>query len=276
MFLFLLSLLPIYRTFTQKLTILTMKSKIFTIISFFVLFSSLKAQPKRNLPKNFYPLSISASFGTQMPSGDLEARFGNNLNVGIGIEYARIPSGWIFNVESSYIFGNTVKEDVLKLLRTSDGNIINDLNAYADVNLRERGLYTGATVGKIFKLHDDGNRFGGIRFTLGAGWLYHNIRIQDNQDAVSQLSGEYARGYDRFTAGIATTQFLGYQVISRDRTVNFYIGLDATEGFTKNQRGFNFDTGQRDDRKRIDILYGVRIGWQLAIFTNQKAEDIEY
>jgi hypothetical protein len=276
MFSILLYFSPVYPTFTQKLTISTMKSKIFATISFFVLFSSLKAQPKRNLPKNFYPLSISASFGTQMPSGDLAARFGNNLNVGIGIEYARIPSGWIFNIESSYIFGNTVKEDVLKLLRTSDGNIISDLNTYADVDLRERGLYTGATVGKIFKLHDNGNRFGGIRFSLGAGWLYHNIRIQDNQDAVSQLAGEYARGYDRFTAGIAATQFLGYQVISRDRTVNFYIGLDATEGFTKNQRGFNFDTGVRDDRKRIDILYGVRVGWQLAIFTNQKAEDIEY
>jgi hypothetical protein len=71
-------------------------------------------------------------------------------------------------------------------------------------------------------------------------------------------------------------QFLGYQVISRDRTVNFYIGLEAIEGFTKNRRGFNFDTGRRDDLKRIDILYGVRVGWQLAIFTNQKGEDIEY
>jgi hypothetical protein len=253
-----------------------MKFKNFIIIVFFAFFSTLNAQPFRTLPKKFTPLSISATFGTQMPSGDLAARFGNNLCVGIGIEYATIPSGWVFNIESNYIFGNTVKENVLKLIQTTDGNIISDLNTYADVSLRERGLYTGVTIGKIFKLHDNGNRFGGIRFTLGGGWLYHKIRIQDNQDAVSQLSGVYARGYDRFTAGIATTQFLGYQIISRDRTINFFIGLEAIEGFTKNQRGFNFDTGIRDELKRIDILYGVRVGWQLALFTNQKAEEIEY
>ena len=252
-----------------------MKVKIFFGIFLLAFFSDSKAQV-RNLPTKFNPLSISASFGPQMPSGDLATRFGNNLSVGIGIEYTKIPSGWVFNVQSTYIFGTTVKEDVLKLLRTTDGNIINDLNAYADVSLRQRGLYTGANVGKIFKLHDNGNRFGGIRLTFGGSWLYHKIRIQDNQDAVPQLAGEYARGYDRFTAGVALNQFIGYQMVSRDRTINFYIGLEAIEGFTKNQRGFNFDTGVRDDRKRIDILYGVKAGWQLAIFTNQKAEEIEY
>ena len=252
-----------------------MKVKIFLGILLFTFFSDVKAQV-RNLPTKFNPLSISATFGAQTPSGDLSARFGNNLAVGIGIEYIKIPSGWVFNIESTYIFGTTVKEDVLKLLRTADGNIINDLNAYADVSLRERGLYTGANVGKIFKLHDDGNRFGGIRLSVGGGWLYHKIRIQDNQDAVPQLSGDYARGYDRFSAGVAVNQFIGYQMVSRDRTINFYIGLEAIEGFTKNQRGFNFDTGVRDDRKRIDVLYGIKAGWQLAIFTNQKAEEIEY
>ena len=253
-----------------------MELKIFASFCIFAISFQLKAQAFRTLPKKFTPLSISATFGAQMPSGDLALRYGNSLAVGLAIEYSKIPSGWFFNVESNYIFGNTVKEDVLKLLRTTDGNIINDLNEYANVSLRERGLYTGATVGKIFKLHDDGNHFGGIRLALGAGWLYHKIRIQDNQDAVAQLSGEYARGYDRFTAGVATTQFIGYQMVSRDRTINFFFGFEATEGFTKNRRGFNFDTSNRDDVKRIDILYGVRAGWQLAIFTNQKAAEIEY
>lgn len=253
-----------------------MKLKIFFAFGILGLSLSLKAQPMRTLPTKFTPLSISTTFGAQMPSGDLTSRYGNSLAVGLAIEYVKIPSGWFFNIESNYIFGNTVKEDVLKLLRTTDGNIINDLNAYADVSLRQRGLYTGATVGRILKLHDNGNRFGGIRLALGGGWLYHKIRIQDNQDAVAQLSGEYARGYDRFTAGIATTQFIGYQMVSRDRTFNFFFGFEATEGFTKNRRGFNFDTGVRDDLKRIDILYGVRVGWQLAIFTNQKAAEIEY
>jgi hypothetical protein len=267
-------------TFMPKSTFLqytfNMKVHILSVCLIFTTFLKVQAQSVRVLQKNFNPLSISTTFGAQKPSGDLVARFGNSLGIGIGIEYARVPSGWFFTIESNYIFGTLVKEDILKGLRTTDGNIINDLNAYADISLRERALYTGATVGKIFKLHDNGNRFGGIRLSLGGGWLYHKIRIQDNQDAVSQLTPQYAKGYDRFTAGLATTQFVGYQVISRDRTINFYIGFEAIEGFTKNRRGFNFDTGMRDDLKRLDVLYGVRAGWQLAIFTNQKGEDIEY
>lgn len=253
-----------------------MKSKILFFLICFITVKGIAQKPKPLYDKKFTPLSITLNFGFQKPANDLAQRFGNNLAVGGGAEYIRLPSGWLINLNASYIFGNVVNEDVLSKIRTSDGNIITDINTYADISLRERGLYTGANIGKIIKIHDDGNHFGGIRLTLGAGWLYHKIRLQDNQNNVPQLATAYAKGYDRFTAGIAITQFIGYQMVSRDRTLNFYAGFEATEGFTKNQRGFNFDTQQRDDKKRQDILYGVKIGWQIILFSNTNVSNIEY
>ena len=252
-----------------------MPNKIIITFAYLLVFTGVNAQ--RNLPKEFSAININASFGAQKPAGDLAKRFRNNLGVGGGIEYVKIPSGWSYSLYAQYLFGNDVNEDVLAKIRTTDGNIIGESNAYADVGLKMRGLYTGASVGKILKLHDRGNRFGGIRLALGAGWLNHHIRIQDNtQGSVPHLDVQYAKGYDRRSSGIAFSQFVGYQMVSRDRTLNFFAGFEMTEGFTKNRRGFNFDTMQRDDSRRLDILYGVRVGISVALSTNVNASELEY
>jgi hypothetical protein len=252
-----------------------MLSKIKIITLFIISATVLSAQ--RNLPKDYSAFHITASFGAQIPKADLAQRFGNILGVGGGVEYVKIPSGWSYSLSSQYFFGQDVYENVLAKIRTTDGQIIGETNSYADVALRMRGLYTGASVGKIFKLHDGDNRFGGLRLALGAGWLNHHIRVQDNtQGAVTHLNSVYAKGYDRWTSGLALTQFVGYQMVSRDRTFNFFAGLEFTEGFTRNRRVFNFDTMQRDELRRHDILYGVRVGWSVALFTNVNANELEY
>ena len=252
-----------------------MPSKIIILLFSLLFTTGINAQ--RSLPKDFNSFNIYASFGAQKPSGDLAKRFSTNLGVGAGVEYVKIPSGWSYSFYAQYLFGQDVKEDVLAKIRTTDGNIIGETNSYADVSLRMRGLYTGASIGKILKLHDAGNRFGGIRLALGAGWLNHHIRIQDNtQGSVPHLDVQYAKGYDRRSSGIALTQFVGYQMVSRDRTLNFFVGFEITEGFTKNRRGFNFDTMLRDDSQRLDILYGVRVGLAVSLFTNVNANELEY
>ena len=112
--------------------------------------------------------------------------------------------------------------------------------------------------------------------SAGGGFVQHKIRIQDNGNSAPQIAPPYTAGYDRLTNGLALTQFVGYQIVSRDKTINFFLGLDFTEGFTRNRRGFNFDTRQADTQKRLDILYGARVGGSIPLFTNQNADDIEY
>ena len=237
--------------------------------------TALQAQ-KAVLPKNYTPLSINVQYGAQKPLGILAQRFGINSTVGGSFERVSLPKGWILGVESYFIYGNKVKEDVLKNIRTPEGNIIGDIGTYATVFLKERGFYTGINLGKLFTFTDNGNRVSGLRVTLGGGFLKHKIRILNEDNAAPQVTLPYSAGYDRMTYGMAFSQFLGYQVISRNKTVNFTLGLDFTEGVTRNRRGFNFDTQKRDDAKRLDFLTGIHACWSIPLFTNQNADEIEY
>jgi hypothetical protein len=237
--------------------------------------TTLQAQ-KAGLPKNYTPLSITVKYGAQKPSGILAQRFGINNSVGGGLERVSILKGWIMGVESYFIYGSKVKEDVLKNIRTPEGTILGDIGTYAGVVLKQRGIYMGGYLGKFFIFNDKGNRVSGLHLTVGGGFLKHKIRILNEDNSAQQVASPYSEGYDRMTYGMAFSQSIGYQVISRNKTVNFTLSLDFTEGVTRNRRGFNFDTRQRDDTKRLDFLSGIHATWSIPIFTNQNADDIEY
>ena len=249
-------------------------SKFIAIIFLSVFSCSLMAQKKYS--SEYTPLSINTTFGVQLPAADLGQRFGSNMSVGGGVEYITLPKGWIVNADVQFLFGQSVKEDVLAPLRTPEGALLGDIGTYASVQLRERGLFMGVNAGRLFKFFDNGNRVGGLRLTVGGGFLQHKIRIQDDTNSAPQVAPPYSAGYDRLTNGFSLSQCIAYQVVSRDKTINFFIGFDFMEGFTRNRRGFNFDTRQQDTQKRIDVLYGVRVGWSIPIFTNQNADEIEY
>jgi hypothetical protein len=240
-----------------------------------LLATALQAQ-KAALPTKYTPLSINIQFGVQKPFGILAQRFGINSEVGVGLETVTLPKGWIIGVETYFFYGNKVLEDVLKTIRTPEGNVLGDIGTYATVDLKERGFYSGLNIGKLFIFSDNGNRASGLRLTIGGGFLKHKIRIINGDNSAQQVSTPYAEGYDRMTYGIAFSQFIGYQVVSRNKTINFTLGFDFTEGATRNRRGFNFDTQKRDDTKRFDILMGFHASLSIPLFSNQKADEIEY
>ena len=94
-------------------------------IPFFIFAFSLPSiAQQRNLPKNFNTFNINASFGAQIPAADIAKRFGNNLGVGGGIEYVRIPSGWSYSLYTQYLFGQAVYEDVLSKIRTDRKSVV--------------------------------------------------------------------------------------------------------------------------------------------------------
>lgn len=221
-------------------------------------------------------LLINLSYAYQIPSADLSSRFGNNFNLGLNTEYITSKSNLIFGLEGSFIFGNQVKTDVIANLRTPEGWILANDGTVAEILLRQRGFYIGGLVGKIFSLSKSNPR-SGIRITLGAGLLQHKIRIQDDPTRdVSALSDVYKEGYDRLTNGLALNQFIGYQLLSQNRRINFYIGLELTEGFTRSRRNFNFDTREAENQNRFDFLYGFRAGWVLPFYFGEGSDEIFY
>jgi hypothetical protein len=243
-----------------------------TIILLYVCCNNILAQ-KNNLSDDASAVLIHINYGAQLPKMNLTTRFGANFVAGGGIEFLS-QKNWIFGAESLFLFGETVKEDVLVGLKTAKGDIIGNDKSLADVVLRERGNFFGGYFGKRLPFQPKSAH--AIRLTVGGGWLQHYIRIQDNSQSVAQLSGEYIKGYDRFSGGATLSQSIGYQYFNRNRRLSFYIGMDAFEGFTRSLRAFDFLEKRLLTEQRTDILLGLRAALMIVLFENTKSDEIIY
>lgn len=220
-------------------------------------------------------LNVNFQYSAHLPGADFKERYGFHFAVGLGLEYITHPDNWIIGAETNYQFGGIVKENVLTPLLTFDGELIGNDLQFASVNLRQRGLYTGAYIGKLFQTHPT-NQKEGIRTTFGIGYWWHKIRVQDDFDTAPQFSGDYGKGYDRLTGGLGLTQFIGYQKLDRARLSNFLIGFEFMQGFTSSIRPFNFDTRLAPEGGRLELNFGFRVGWTLPFYVGQPSSTIYY
>ena len=219
---------------------------------------------------------VNFEFGFNTPGGDLSNRFGNNLDAGGGVEYITKKGNLIFGLQSTFYFGNVVKEDVLSEIRNSDGFLIGNNKINANVVLRQRGLYIGGSIGKIFSLNQFNAR-SGIRATLGVGLFQHKIRVQEDPTSfVPIVAGDYKKGWDRLSNGLALRQFIGYQHLSSNGLINFYAGFEFMQAFTENRREQDFKTMAKLEEKRLDLMYGFKVGWTLPFIVGQSADEIFY
>jgi hypothetical protein len=221
-------------------------------------------------------LLFDFSYAFHLPGGDLSDRFGNNFSPGLGIAYITDQKNWIFSLQSSFQFGSEVKTDVLAGLRTAEGYIIANDRSVADIQLRERGFYLGLGIGKLIGL-SAGNYRSGLRLDIGAGLLQHQIRIQEDPvRTVAPLTGDYRKGYDRLSNGPALRQFIGYQILGKDKRANFFAGIELIQGFTQSRRDYDFQLQRPEDSKRLDLLYGFRLGLTLPFYIGQSSDEIYY
>jgi hypothetical protein len=209
--------------------------------------------------------------GGALPGGDLSKRFGADGNLGALIEFTT-QNNWLLGAEGHYFFGSKVKENTLFQLRTNEGYIIGNDRLPAQVYPQERGYYIGGHFGRLFTL---GEKRSGIRVTLGAGVLRHKIRYQDDNNSVVQIQGDYAKGYDRLTGGLALQQFVGWQHLGKNRRANFIAGFEFQQGFTNTLRDWDFATRSKLDTPRTDLRFGIRLGWILPLYLT-KSEEIFY
>lgn len=215
-------------------------------------------------------LMIGLQFSVQKPGYQLEQRFGNSLNVGIPIFY-KTKSNFLFGIEGNYFFGNTVKEDVLGSFRNQDGTIINNTGVPATIRIFERGFNLFAEAGKIIPISTK-NKNSGFLALAGIGYLQHKIKFYNPARDVAQLAGTKYKGYDRLSGGIAFSGFVGYFYLSKNKLANFYLGIESIYGITNGLRGYQYDLMQEDNKKRIDGLTGLRVGWILPLYKRTPQE----
>lgn len=243
-------------------------------ISFLLLFlvSNLVAQINLKTDKA-NALLINVNYQPQFPFGNMASRFGFNHMAGVGFDYK--IKNWMIGVSGSFLFGNKVKGDVIAALRTDDGLIINTDGVPVDVFLYERGWRTGIEFGRIISFKKP-NPNSGLVFKISAGYLQHKITISSNPKQMPELNKTYRKGYDRLTGGFNTTQFIGYQFLDAKKFINFFVGIEFQESFTKGYRPWQFDINAPDKRNRIDGLIGFKVGWIIPAYHKEKAEKFYY
>jgi hypothetical protein len=236
--------------------------------------SSAVAQKSFSDSSLFLP-HFSLQLGYHSPASDLANRFGNCGSVGAAFQI-KTSGNFYFGLEGAYLFGNTVKEPgLIQNLRTEAGEVLANDGKIAIVSIQQRGYQVLLTAGKLFPWFGP-NPNSGLLVKGGVGFLQHKIRLEHQENEIAQLEGEYLKGYDRLTNGLALSQFIGYYHLSNSRLTNFYLGLEVLEAFTKSRRDWNFDTMERDDRERLDILYGVRFGWIIPVYKRPPADKYYY
>lgn len=208
---------------------------------------------------------IRPSYGIQVPGGDLASRFGVNQTIGMAVTYKN-KSGWMFTAEGDFFFGNKITEaNLFSQLTTSEGTIIGVDGYYGDIRVFERGYYVTLGVGRLFNVLKPNPNCGFI-VEGSVGFMQHKIKIQDKKNSVPALQGDYVKGYDHLTNGLAVREFVGYLYVGNRRLVNFYGGIECVQGFTQNRRDYNFNDMGADKSNRLDLLFGVRVGWIIPLF----------
>lgn len=253
---------------------MTVKQLIFCVLCLFV-FNAAVAQkfpehaPAAEPHNKGKAILVHLSGGYQWPGGDLSDRFGANGALGGGGEYL-LDNNWIIGAEGQYLFGRDVGEDPLAILRTPEGDIIGNERMPASVVLRERGWYAGGLIGRLFTFGRDARA--GLRVSVGAGWLQHKIRVQDDSKSVTQLTGDYIKGYDRLTGGLALHQFVGWQNLGAQRRSNWLIGFEFNQGFTQTRRDWDFTEMRKLDGRRLDLRFGLRASWTLPFYVGEASK----
>lgn len=202
---------------------------------------------------------------------DMKKAFGNSSTMGVGLSF-KSKRNFIYGFEVSYLWGGNVKDSlVLSNLMTSTGNIINRFGNYGNLRLSESGFYAGLKVGKVFAFKKP-NPNSGIVLNVSGGLLQHRIRIEDRSNNTPPVLGDYKKGYDRLRNGFALKEFLGYQYLSSNRLVNFYVGIECIQAWTEARRDYDFNLHGHDDTKYLDLLWGFRVGWILPLYKHNPHE----
>lgn len=275
-----------------KVRIATPKAKLLILTLFFcsLLFfaNSLSAQRSRPVYKTDFSsknyidtmapmLWLDAHFSYHFPIGNLRTMFKNNWSIGPGLTF-KTKNNWTIGAHFSYMFGANVRD-----LTIFNGNLANEDGIIIDGNgLVENGITSdgrywtfGADFGKIIPVGRWKNS--GIWLRIGAGYFGHKLRIDDYGNQFPQLSSDYVKGYDRRSSGFVLNEFIGYEFVRKNRVLNFYVGIEFHQMWTKPNRNYIFFEGPTADMPyKFSGLIGIKAGWNIPLYERKTVTTFYY
>lgn len=227
-------------------------------------------------PINFEnAILIAPEISFQIPGADLAKRFGPGYQFGLSLHY-KFAKNWYVGSEGGFLFGTSVKEtEHIENAITANGQIITDEGTLDDVNLNLRGMILKLNAGKsfFFKPSKPSN---GLLVKFGAGYMHHKILIDVDKRITPQLTGDYVKGYDRFSNGLLLSQYIGLIRLEKGKFVNLSFGFEITEAFTQNQRPFDFYLQKPLNDRRVDLMYGFKLSWMIPVYMGESSSSQYY
>jgi hypothetical protein len=247
-----------------------------TLFLFFAFVYSMAFSQKKGDDFSNKIINFQFIYNGQFPNGDWEKMYGVSHGLGFGLNY-KSQTNWLFSVESSFMLSGNLKKTANLINLTNSNNYTFNANngTPATVDLSMRGFTAFGRIGKIIPVSRL-NKNHGFLVQLGAGYLMHYLNFNIPQNTVAQLNEINQRGYDRLHGGLAINQFVGYYFHSESRLLNFYIGIDFAQAFTKNLREYNYDTHQYDLNEKQDNYSAFRFGWMIPIYLSSKNEEFNF
>lgn len=215
--------------------------------------------------------------GYQFPFGTLRKTFKGNFNAGTGVT-VKTNRNWTFDVNFNYMFGSNLRDTSYAFL----GDMVNSNGIIYDGNGMKATIYTegrywqvGAGAGKVIPVNRWKNS--GIWLHAGAGYVRHKIRINDFDHQVPQLDEDYLKGYDHRSSGFELSQFIGYLFIQKNRLLNFYVGIELMEFWTRPDRNYVFLEGPTSEMPyKFSGLAGLKIGWNIPLYEKKAVTTFYY
>ena len=234
-----------------------MRFILFLFIPIFIL------SQEKNDETNIFMFALNYSY--QLPEFDLKNRFGPNSAIGATFT-KKNNSNYLFSFSGNLITGmNTPSiNEVLAPINGNNGDIINIDGQIPIIRLFERGAQLHFDFGKKIDLNIN-NSESGIIPSIGFGYVYHKIFIETLMGEIPQLNAELQKGYDRLTGGFSLKQSLMFMYLSDNEKINFHIGLEFIECWTKDLRVQNYSTGTIENESRFDVFIGLKVGWILPL-----------
>jgi two-component sensor histidine kinase len=231
---------------------------------------------------------VHTHYALYLPGGDLRNRFGASSLIGLEIHRqafvspAKSPSatptrnrGWIWSMRLGHLFGGQVLEtNLFGSVATPSGDLINANGVFEDYRLRQFGWLAEGRAGRL--ILPLGPKGSGIRLDLGLGVLQHKIWIETPNNNTPQMSSTYKKGYDRLCEGMSLSQALTYQYLAPNKRINFQIGLDLVQAFTRERRTVRYDSGFPVHYPRKDFLKGLRVAWILPVYERSEKSQLYF
>jgi hypothetical protein len=235
----------------------------------------VKGFSQRNVTKDVISTPmVGLHYGAMLPFADMKDRYGFLNQIGTTAGY-KDKQNWVYGIEGNFYFGNRVKNDSLfNFMRDNLGNISEADGQFGIVEILSRGFNINAHVGKVIPILGT-NPNSGLYVNFGVGYTLMKYRIQTTYDFIPILEAENRKLYDRQTVGLSFSQFIGYSQISVNRSIHFYGGIYANQGFTRFSRSWFYDQGPAPQGILRDFQIGLRAGWYVPIY-KRKAKTIYF